>query len=335
MLLSGLFEVWGASDEKKDQLPESRTKGETMRLQDIKRVLVVGAGTMGQQIGLLCALNKYDVVLYDISMEILLKALESIKKNASRMVRFKHCSEKEAGEAFLRIAITDDEKKAAEDVDLISESVPEDPELKGKVFARFNRLCKQETLFTTNTSTLIPSIFAKESGRPEKLCALHFHDVAISNIVDVMPHSGTSSQTIELVKGFAEKNGQIPIVLKKEHNGYVFNNMLMALLESSLSLASKGIASVEDIDRSWMGVMHTMSGPFGIMDSVGLETVWKITDYWAEKRDDDQARANAKFLKKFVNEGKIGVKAKEGFYKYPDPAFMQPGFLTGGMKTVE
>jgi 3-hydroxybutyryl-CoA dehydrogenase len=299
-----------------------------VKIQDINRILIVGAGTMGQQIGLLCALNKYDVVMYDISKGILEKALERIKKNASRMVKFKQYSKNEAGDALLRIVITVNAKKAAEDVDLISESVPEDPGLKGKIFARFNRLCKPETIFTTNTSSLIPSMFARESGRPENLCALHFHDVAISKIVDVMPHSGTSSQTIELVKGFAENIGQIPIVLKKEHHGYVFNNMLMALLESSLSLASKGIASVEDIDRSWMGVMHTMVGPFGIMDSVGLETVWKITDYWAEKRDDDQARANAGFLKKFVNEGKVGIKSNQGFYKYPDPAFMQPYFLT-------
>jgi 3-hydroxybutyryl-CoA dehydrogenase len=299
-----------------------------VKIQDINRILIVGAGTMGQQIGLLCALNKYDVVMYDISKGILEKALERIKKNASRMVKFKQYSKNEAGDALLRIVTTVNAKKAAEDVDLISESVPEDPGLKGKIFARFNLLCKPETIFTTNTSSLIPSMFASESGRPENLCALHFHDVAISKIVDVMPHSGTSSQTIELVKGFAENIGQIPIVLKKEHHGYVFNNMLMALLESSLSLASKGIASVEDIDRSWMGVMHTMVGPFGIMDSVGLETVWKITDYWAEKRDDDQARANAGFLKKFVNEGKVGIKSNQGFYKYPDPAFMQPYFLT-------
>jgi len=300
-----------------------------MKIQDIKRILIVGAGTMGQQIGLLCALNKYDVVMYDISKEVLEKALERIKKNTARMVKFKQYSKNEAEDAFLRIVITDNEKKAAEDVDLISESVPEDPELKGKIFARFNRLCKPETIFTTNTSSLIPSMFASESGRPEKLCALHFHDVAISKIVDVMPHDGTSSKTIELVKEFAEKIGQIPIILMKENNGYVFNNMLMALLESSLSLASKGVASVEDIDRSWMGVMHTMVGPFGIMDSVGLETIWKITDYWAEKRDDDRARANAGFVKKFVNEGKIGIKSNQGFYKYPDPAFMRTDFLTG------
>ncbi|MBW1703990.1 MAG: 3-hydroxyacyl-CoA dehydrogenase [Deltaproteobacteria bacterium] len=306
-----------------------------MKIQDIKRILIVGAGTMGQQIGLLCALNKYDVVMFDIYREVLEKALERIKNNAARMVKFKQYSKNEAEDALLRIMITENEKKAAEDVDLISESVPEDPELKGEVFARFNRLCKPETIFTTNTSSLIPSMFASESGRPENLCALHFHDVAISKIVDVMPHSGTSSQTIELVKQFAEKIGQIPIVLKKEHNGYVFNNMLMALLDSSLSLASKGIASVEDIDRSWMGVMHTISGPFGIMDSVGLETVWKITDYWAEKRNDDRARANAGFLKKYVNEGKIGVKSNQGFYKYPDPAFMRPDFLIGKGNTDE
>ena len=135
-----------------------------MKIQDIKRILIVGAGTMGQQIGLLCALNKYDVVMYDISKKVLEKALERIKNNTGRMLRSKQYSKNEAEDALLRIIITENEKKAAEDVDLISESVPEDPELKGKVFARFNRLCKAETIFTTNTSSLVPSTFARESG---------------------------------------------------------------------------------------------------------------------------------------------------------------------------
>ncbi len=97
--------------------------------------------------------------------------------------------------------------------------------------------------------------------------------------------------------------------------------MLSTLFLSALTLASKGVASVEDIDRSWMGVMRTPIGPFGIMDQVGLTTVWTITEYWAHKTGDEQAKANADFLKKYVDQGALGFKTMKGFYSYPNPAY--------------
>lgn len=300
-----------------------------MKCDDIQRILIIGSGTMGQQIGFVCALNGYDVVLHDISREMLDNGLASLKKRAQGIAAFQHGSAHSVEEALSRITLEEDAGRAARDVDLVSESIPEDPRLKAEVFARFDRLCKPETLFTTNTSSLLPSMFAQASGRPERLCALHFHDAAVSRIVDVMPHPGTSPGTTEQVIRFAESIGQVPILLQREHSGYVFNNMLMSLLDSSLSLAAGGVASVQDIDRSWMGVMHTPSGPFGIMDSIGLKTVWTITDYWAQVRNDDKARRNAGFVRSYIDQGKLGITSGCGFYSYPDPEFLKPGFITG------
>ena len=138
-------------------------------------------------------------------------------------------------------------------------------------------------------------MFAHTTGRPDRLCALHFHDISITNIVDVMPHPGTAPEVTELVTSFAQAIGQIPIVLTKENNGYVFNNMLMALMDSALSMAASDVTSIHEIDRSWMGIMHTLVGPFGIMDSIGLDTVWKVTDYWARQLNTGKAKANADF----------------------------------------
>ncbi len=145
-----------------------------------------------------------------------------------------------------------------------------------------------------------------------------------------MPHPGTSKQTLDLIQAFARKIGQIAIVLHKEHHGYVFNNMLSSLLSAALGLAANDVASIEDIDRSWMGVMHTESGPFGIMDSIGLKTIWTITDYWANKQNNPQALANAAFVKEYVDKGLLGEKTRQGFYSYPGPAYRKPGFLNGG-----
>jgi 3-hydroxybutyryl-CoA dehydrogenase len=303
-----------------------------MKLSDIKRVLILGAGTMGQQIGFTCAMHGYTVVMYDVSQEILDKSIRRMEKLGSWFVSVGRITPEQLVEVMARISGSTDPEKAARDADFISESVPEDPMIKTRVLSQFHTLCPERTIFTTNTSMLVPSMIADKTGRPEKFAALHFHDVRISNVVDVMPHPGTAPEVTELVREFARSIGQIVIMLNRENNGYVFNTMLSSLFFSSLTLASKGVASIEDIDRSWMGVMHTPVGPFGIMDQVGLSTVHTITDYWARKTGDPQAKANADFLKGYVDKGLLGFKTMEGFYTYPNPAYGDPGFLTGDVK---
>jgi 3-hydroxybutyryl-CoA dehydrogenase len=299
-----------------------------MKIEDIKRVLILGAGTMGQQIGLQCAMYGYDVVYHDLTQEILDKALRRVAKLGSWYVSSGRLTDESREHALARISATPNPAKAAQDVDFISESVPEDPELKGKVFGQFNKLCPERTIFTTNTSMLVPSMFAEATGRPGKLAALHFHDLRANNIADLMPHTGTAPEVTKLVHDFAVSIGQIVIVLHRENSGYVFNTMLSSLFSSALTLASRNVAAIEDIDRSWMGVMHTAMGPFGIMDQVGLSTVWIITDYWAKKTGDAQAQANADFLKQYVDKGQLGFKTNQGFYSYPNPAYTDQKFLS-------
>jgi 3-hydroxybutyryl-CoA dehydrogenase len=206
--------------------------------------------------------------------------------------------------------------------------VPEDPGLKGRVLAEFNAACPPRTIFMTNTSTLVPSQFAKASGRPDRLLALHFHlPVWINNLADVMPHPGTAPDVTQLVLAFARRIGQLPVELHREHNGYVFNSMYSALNGAAITLAEQGVASIEDIDRSWMHITKARVGPLGALDAVGLDTVWTITDYWARQLADPQLRANAAFLKEYVDRGALGVKAGRGFYTYPDPTYARPGFI--------
>jgi len=300
-----------------------------MKVEDIKNVLIAGSGTMGQQIGFQCALYDCSVMLYDIKKEMLEKALERIKRIASRMTREGRITEEQATAALSRIRTTTEMAEAAKDADIVSESIPEDPELKGKVFGQLNALCPERTIFTTNTSTLRPSMFAQATGRPEKFLAYHFHDIRMTNVVDVMPHPGTAPEYVTLVKEFAEKTGLAPIVLHKESTGYVFNYMFSGLFENALTLASRDIASVEDIDRAWMGIMRTMIGPFGLMDGVGLDTVWHIQNFWAKKTADKQKIINADFVKKYVSRGELGQKTQKGFYEYPKPSFMSADFLKG------
>ena len=227
-----------------------------------------------------------------------------------------------------RITVTSELSTAAADADLLSEAVPEDPELKGRVLSEFNAACPSRTIFTTNTSTLVPSQFATASGRGDRLLALHFHlPVWVNNLTDVMPHPGTAPDVTQLVVAFARRIGQVPIELRREHNGYVFNSMYSALNSAAITLAQQGLASIEDIDRSWMHITKAPVGPLGALDAVGLDTAWTITDYWARQLGDAQLRANAEFLKAYVDRGDVGVKSGRGFYTYPDPAYAQPGFI--------
>ncbi len=300
-----------------------------MKINDIKKVLLLGAGTMGQQISVPCSLAGFDVVIYDINEEALNKAMKIIPKIMDGMVLWKKATRAEADSALKRISITTDPELAAKEADIVSESVPEKPDLKIKIFSQFNKLCPERTIFTTNTSTLLPSMIAEATGRPEKFIALHFHDVSMTNVVDIMPHPGTSKETIQIVKEFAEKAGQLPIMMEKEHSGYVFNYMIGAVFTSAQTLATKHVASIEDIDRAWMGVTHMMLGPFALMDSIGLDTMLSFTEYWAEKMKDHQWKKNAEFLRGYVEQGHLGKKSKKGFYDYPKPSFMEPDFLKG------
>jgi 3-hydroxybutyryl-CoA dehydrogenase len=301
-----------------------------LKIEDLHTVLVIGAGTLGGQIALQCAIHGYEVNLYDISDEALAKGLALIEGYRRSMLAEGTLSEAQSAAAWARLHPTTDAQAAAAQADLVSESVPEDPQLKGRVLAQFNGLCPEHTVFTTNTSTLVPSMFAEATGRPDKFAALHFHGyVWVSNVVDIMPHPGTAPEILDLLEAFALRIGQIPIRLAKENYSYVFNTMLNALLRSATSLAAREVTSYQNVDRAWMGVMKMPVGPFGIMDTIGLETVRDITQFWASVTNDTELQQNADFLKSYVDQGWLGVKSGRGFYHYPDPEFAREGFVEG------
>ena len=231
----------------------------------------------------------------------------------------------EAEAAKSRISFTTDIKSVAPLTDFVSESVTEDVELKKKVWAELAPLWKKEAVLTTNTSYLLPSMFAEESGMPERFCAFHFHDVFWANVVDIMPHPGTEDWIVDLLKEMGLKLNQTPVVVSKESPGYIFNAMLMAFIGAAGALLTNEVATVEDIDRSWMGNFKMQTGPFGIIDTVGLDTAWHVT----KSLKDAKSQRFADLLKSYIDQGKLGVKSGEGFYKYPKPAFAEEDFVQG------
>lgn len=294
----------------------------------IEEVLVLGAGAMGAEVGLQCALFGYRTTLCDISREALGAARTMINQTAPTLADGRYAPDP-VTEIRRRIYYTTDLEEAAAGADLVLENLPEDPELKGRVLAQAHRLAPAHAIFATNSSSLAPSAFADMTGRPERLLALHFHKtVWISNVVDVMPHAGTDPALVDLVAAFARSIRQIPIVLRQEIRGYVFNSMLQAYMRQAMSLWIKGVASFEDIDRAWMIAERAGHGPFGAMDFIGLDTIHAIVRLWAEAEDDPVGDAAARRLKtEFIDRGRLGVKSNQGFYSYPDPAFEDPAFV--------
>jgi 3-hydroxybutyryl-CoA dehydrogenase len=222
---------------------------------------------------------------------------------------------------------------AAAQTAIVIECVPENLDLKKSVFEQLGRHCRPETIFLTNTSSLVPSQLAESCRYPERMAALHFHlPVAISNVVDLMPHPGTDPGVVAAIDAFAREIGQVPIYYKREYHGYIFNSIFGAMQRQALDLVIQGVASFEDIDRSWMGIYKMQIGPFGMFDQIGLDTIAEIMGYSAEALNDDAIRRRAEYLREFTVQGFLGVKSNRGFYQYPSPAYAASGFLSGAQE---
>jgi 3-hydroxybutyryl-CoA dehydrogenase len=292
-------------------------------LKDIKNILIIGCGTLGLRIGLRCALDGYSVRMYDISDSILQKALATQEKLLSSFIKKGMVSEAQADAAKERITTTTDMGKAVKNIDLVSESVTEDIDLKKKVYQAFAPLFEKHTVVTTNTSYLLASMLAEDTGCAECFCAFHFHDVFMMNVVDIMPHPNTEGWVSDLLMAFGKTIHQTPVFIKNENHGYIFNQMLLALLGSAGDLVTRNVSSIQDVDRSWMGNTKMHLGPYGILDQVGLDTAWHIVS----TRKDPKSMRFAELLKTYIDQGKLGIKTGEGFYKYPSPEYTQKDFI--------
>lgn len=304
-----------------------------MKPEDIKKVLILGVGSMGTRIALQCALYGYDVTVYGRSENSIRKGERILNLGIDALKAQNYATEEQILEALSRITLTTDAVAAAADADIISESIAEDPEVKGELFAKFHSLCPARTIFTTNTSTLLPSSFAEATKRPAQFVALHFHGyVWASNVVDISPHPQMAPETIKIAEAFARSIDQIPIVMKKEYAGFLYNNMLLPLLFAAFTIAIDGAAVPRDIDRAWMGVSGMERGPFGIADRVGLDVTCHLTNLQAEKNNDEKIKKCVEYLKTYVDKGLLGLKSGQGFYHYPDPEFESPDFLSANLK---
>ncbi len=293
-------------------------------------IAVLGAGVLGGQIAWHSAFRGKTVAVYDPFPDALERA-QAAHQNYADIYRDSLGADEAAIEATRsRLSYHSDLASAVGDVDLVIEAVPEVPDIKNELYQQMVPLLDGRTLIATNSSTFLARDFADATGRPSKYCALHFANMIWAlNVVEIMAHPGTATATLTAATHFAIEIGMVPIPVRKEQNGYVLNSWLVPLLTSSLYLVATGVATAEDVDRTFMIVNRGATmGPCGMTDVVGFKTAYDIASYWGEARDDDQLRTVAAFVKdRFLDRGLQGMMGGEGFYTYPNPAYQADDFL--------
>lgn len=292
-------------------------------------ILIAGSGVLGSQIAFQTALHGFQVTVYDISDEALDQARLRIEQLKPRYQADLGTTDEQLEAALARMTFQSDLAQAASNADLVIESVPESLPIKIEFYQKLANVAPEQTIFATNSSTLLPSQFAEATGRPEKFLALHFaNEIWKNNTAEIMKHETTNEQVFGDVVEFAKAIGMVALPLQKEQAGYIVNSLLVPLLSSAQKLLVTGIADVETIDKTWMVATGAPVGPFGMLDIVGINTAYHIARTRAEHTGDAAYQAVADVLKKnYVDQGKLGKATGEGFYKYPNPSYEQPGFL--------
>jgi 3-hydroxyacyl-CoA dehydrogenase len=283
-------------------------------MKEINKVTVLGIGVLGSQIAYQTAYCDFDVVAYDIGEEALRLAEERVLNlTATYKEQVKGASIDKTDAALKRITYQMDLGLAVAQADLVIEAVPEKIELKQDIYSRIGKLAPAKAIFATNTSTLLPSDLMEYTGRPDRFLALHFaNQIWIRNTAEVMGTGKTDPKVYRMVVEFASAIGMVPIELKKEHPRYLLNSLLSPWLENALELVVDGVAEPETVDKTWRIATGAPTGPFQILDIVGLRTVYNIG-----AAGNDRQQRQARFLKKkYIDKGKLGLESGQGFYSY-------------------
>lgn len=281
----------------------------------MQNLTVLGAGVLGSQIAFQAAYNGKDVVVFDVDNDVL-ASLEN------RWAYFRplylrdlpDATAEKLDSAVGRIRPSSDLSDALKGADIVVEAVPEILPIKRDTWAKAGAVAPRETLFATNSSTLLPSDMAEASGRPEKFLALHFsNEIWRQNIGEVMGHVGTTPHYVEAVATFAEEIGMVPVVLRKEQPGYIVNSLLVPFMSAAARLYVRGVATPADIDSTWRTATGSPFGPFEIHDIIGMETPYNLNSM----SEDPELREFADVLKRdFIDKGRLGRSTGRGFYEY-------------------
>ena len=315
------------------------------------KVVVVGGGVLGTQIALMSAYTGHDTTIWLRSEgsvgrtqpkiqhyeDAMLADLEAAKKLIGNpmggflyprglIAKWEGMTPEEidrlaaqARERFRSLLhISLNMAEALKGADVVIESMSENPQAKVEIYEKMRELLDENTLLLTNTSTLLPSMFAEHTGRPDRYLALHFaNSIWKNNTAEVMGHAGTSPESYRKAVKFAQELQMVPLQLHKEQPGYILNSLLVPFLNAAEMLWAEGVSDPETIDKTWQLGTGAPVGPFKILDIVGLETAYNIVSLNPEsKKEVSTMQRIASLLKEKIDKGEKGINAGKGFYTY-------------------
>ena len=280
----------------------------------MKKIGVIGAGTMGTGIAHVSALSGFDVTLVDIEQNLLEHSLTSIKKGLKRQVDKGKISQEEMNTALGRIQ-TITEMKSLSSEDIVIEAATENKEVKISIFSELDTFCPEKTILASNTSSISISLIASATNRPEKVIGMHFmNPVSIMKLVEIIRGKLTSDETTKKVKNLVEVLNKIPVECN-DSSGFVSNRILMPMINEAVCCLADGVATAEAIDKIMtLGMAHPM-GPLTLADLIGLDICLAIMEVLHRDMGDNKYRP-CPLLEEMVSAGNLGRKTGQGFYSY-------------------
>ena len=283
----------------------------------MKKIAVIGAGTMGNGIAHTFAQFNYEVSLIDISDDSLKRGMEIIEKNLDRMVHREKISLEQKTKILTNITTHSDLKSGLSQVDLVVEAATENTDLKLKIFSELDEICAPHVILASNTSSISITKIASATNRPDKVIGMHFmNPVPIMKLVEVIRGRETSDEVTEKVMQYSRELQKFPVEVN-DSPGFVANRILLPMINEAIHTLHEGVAGVEEIDSVMMlGMSHPM-GPLHLADFIGLDVCLSII----EVLHDGFGRpkyAPCPLLVDMVAAGKLGVKSGEGFYDYSE-----------------
>ena len=298
------------------KLPNTEERNGNMNIEDIRNIAVIGAGNMGHQIAMLCAIQGYKTVCTDINAEILKKAENFADTYLAGRVEKERLTAAQARAARDRISFTPSMEESVKDADYVIEAVLEVLDLKRKVFADLDRMAPPLAILATNSSAIISSKIADATKRPEKVLNVHFFNPAlVMKLVEVVQGPHVSDETREITMALCEKLDKVPVHLKKEVRGFLLNRIFDAITREALWLLEMGVASMEDIDKAQVyGAGHPM-GTFRLMDLTGIDLTYIMGMEAFRETGDTRHLPSPSVVEKYVK-GEYGQKTGKGWYDY-------------------
>ena len=287
-----------------------------MKVEEIKNICVVGAGNMGHQIALLCAIHGYKTTCTDVIPAVLKKAEKFADTYLPGRVEKGKMTKEVAEAARKNISFTQDLKQAAKDADFVIEAVLEILDVKRKLFAQLDEVAPAHAILATNSSYLVSSLIADATKRPSKVVNMHFFNPAlVMKLVEVVQGPHTSDETTQIAMALCERIEKVPVHLKKEVEGFLLNRIFAAISREAHWMLEMGVASFEDIDKACVyGAGHPM-GPFRLNDLTGIDLTYTMAMEKFRDTGDRQYLPVPNVVERYLR-GDFGEKTGKGWYDY-------------------